>query len=624
MQVLRPGAGRRPPVARAAPRPTVLVALLALTWAIPANSQDAPQPPQEAGYELPAPSLSTSVDALWFGPEPSIGALRALRQERSIAALPRHGSALAARGFAALENGDREAARTAFEDALELDPESVDARLGLAAVEAKAGPVNPRFLSQLLAANRTRARRLTSLPFSRAGWLLTLAAALAIAGCVTILALTARHNGPIRHDIEEWVKRSLDPRLAKAVAWLVLVLPLLIRFDLHWAVLWWAVLLAVYLDLKERIVLVASVLLLASSTPLVAIATTLLESVGEPYTRAAAMQLESYLDAAGVQRLEKAIASGEGGTEARMLLGLIYESDGAPRRALDEFTELADTDRSPEVYNNLGNVHYRLTEKDKAFENWSRALELDPSFAPAHYNLSRYYIDHFQFDKKEEHFNRAKDADPALINNFVREQGDRKGTGSGLIDSGIKPEQVRRRIWAGASAAAAAAVKSVNVLAALAALVIGLVLTLQRKDVAAACERCGQPYCPHCRPGKDSAKLCSQCVHLFHRRDGVSPQMRADKMAQIGSHNRLARVRAMVLSLMLPGSGQIAQRQTLLGFGFALFWSASLALWLTHAGAPLEPGLLARSLQVQPAWTGLIGVAAAWLMANITTLVSRG
>ena len=59
--------------------------------------------------------------------------------------------------------------------------------------------------------------------------------------------------------------------------------------------------------------------------------------------------------------------------------GAMLYGKGEYRAAVEEYTKAAAAEKSSEIYYNLGNCYYRLSEYPEARLAWERALRLDPS-----------------------------------------------------------------------------------------------------------------------------------------------------------------------------------------------------------------------------------------------------
>lgn len=547
-----------------------------------------------------------------------MAALVGTAKEAGLAGLPSHSRVFAAEGLVALASGDSSKATTDIEDAIELDPRSTDARLARTLVHANGARLST--VVPAIGAMRDRLLRLSSFPFAAGNILLLVALGLVLGGILVAAAFTWSCHARIRHDVEERLKSRISPAMAVAGGWAVLVLPLILTFDLYWAALYWGFISLAYLQWRERALLSLSLLGMAVATPGVALVGQLLGVANQPYTAAAVHYLEGPGDARDRRILEGLAADNPRSREVGLLLGGMYERNGEPRQALTQYNTLLAAEESAEVLTNIGNVHYRLEEKDRALEYWNRALTVDANFAPAHYNLSQYYIEVFDFDKKNEHFGKAKEADPDLINRLV-------GAAPGLVDPGVDPRRLWKRWWDGSeiSNPVETSLKTPPFIAALVALVAGLAMAVRRgaSGTARACGKCGKPFCKACKPAKERDDMCLQCVHLFQRKDGVSPRMRSEKMKEVESFQRERKLMSMVASLVAPGSGHVLRGQGVLGWFLLTLFGLALAAVVINRHLLLEPGFVGAASAATVYWLALPVAAGLWLLANLSNLVAK-
>jgi hypothetical protein len=114
-------------------------------------------------------------------------------------------------------------------------------------------------------------------------------------------------------------------------------------------------------------------------------------------------------------------------------------------------------------------------------------------------------------------------------------------------------------------------------LGALASLLLGVALWLRRRGagLANSCIKCGRTFCPRCKSARESATYCTQCIHIYLKRDGVSLDTKRQKLEEVSDHQAAVTRRNRLLSIFLPGSAQLVEGRGALGligvFLFALF-----------------------------------------------------
>ena len=109
---------------------------------------------------------------------------------------------------------------------------------------------------------------------------------------------------------------------------------------------------------------------------------------------------------------------------------------------------------------------------------------------------------------------------------------------------------------------------------------------------------------------------CTACRHLFVLKDPVAPKSREERERVVASHERWEWISRRLISLILPGAGQIRGGRTLLGA--TLLWTTCIAAgallltgkMLAYPGVPvLNSQSLIRAVFVTV-------VAGSWLAAN--------
>jgi tetratricopeptide (TPR) repeat protein len=545
-----------------------------------------------------------------------------LRDSNSVPAVPQLSRALVAEGLSAAAEGDTEAAQQALEAARELAPRSHEPLAALAVIRAGEGPIpTPGSALAKLQALALRLRGFWGRSTLAGQALLILTLTLVVAAVLGSAALMVRYQALFRHEIFESFRRRFGGEIAGFLGWALLAAPLILTFDLVWAAVYWAFLTWKFLEGRERVIAVLCLVGIGAAPALLSMVERLHRAVADTQVYASVEYMEGLPGQRTVQALEQLVAA-EPDAESRLLLGLIYERLGNPRTAIEVYRQLSDDPEfGVKALTNLGNIHYRLDEKDRALESWKKAESMDPSFAPLMYNLSIYYLDQFQFDKRNEYFQRFSDSASEQLRQSA---GGEEGGGS-LLSAGVDATRIWQRVLEGRTRGLDPAVRAADPLgailavpAAVAALLVALYnLILRGKATtrrARSCVKCGRPYCPECKTGQDEEPYCLQCLHLFIKKDGVSPQMRADKVVDIRRHETRRRIHSWLLAVA-PGATQMYADRPIQGYLTALLWSVGLAL-VVLGGRPLtQPAL---GLEAPPQ----LAVVAGWLLMGLMWLVS--
>ncbi len=106
------------------------------------------------------------------------------------------------------------------------------------------------------------------------------------------------------------------------------------------------------------------------------------------------VQLQEKNTAAAIVSLEKAVALQPALSEAWMALGMAYDTDKAPMRAVSCLTRAVhENPADARTRNSLAIILKKAGWKDAAESELQKALDLDPRYAEAHFNLAVMYLD---------------------------------------------------------------------------------------------------------------------------------------------------------------------------------------------------------------------------------------
>jgi hypothetical protein len=109
---------------------------------------------------------------------------------------------------------------------------------------------------------------------------------------------------------------------------------------------------------------------------------------------------------------------------------------------------------------------------------------------------------------------------------------------------------------------------------------------------AGACIKCGRTYCPRCKSAHESATFCTQCIHIYLKRDGVSMATKRAKLVEVSGHQEGVLTRNRWLATFLPGSAHFIEGRTAAGTigTFVFLFFVSLALLSGRLAPVLAPG----------------------------------
>jgi tetratricopeptide (TPR) repeat protein len=558
------------------------------------------------------PASGSSFEALWSELRKAEAAgdadlsakllaeIKNLRVERNVRRLDPYGLAAVVQGLEARERGEADVARQRFDTAQALDPGLPDASFAMAALAFRQGAY-PSALADSLAGLRS------SLATARGRAALTLTAA-----CTALLALglvafvlggvmLVRHAPLLAHDLEEHFGGVRAAPLARGLATLILLLPVVAFQGWGFLPIWWLGVLFVYLTSQERAAASIVLLLSLGCGPLVATVEARAALERNPLYGAVLRATETPGDSRTLALLEAAAAQTKDDRDLQYLVASSYKKADRYDEAAARYQAMLQADPADLVaLNNLGNIDYARQEYAAALARYRQGIEQNPGrtvAATLHYNLSLAQYQKFEYepakdsraqaDRLSAELTRGYDAlwrrdkgdpaavdlglDPALVEAKFR--GAREGVArknmvgkepAGLPDGGgFSPEQLLNRV---------------TVMVVLAGLAFGALSRWRgERAFTARCNKCGTPFCRRCHLGASPAGLCSQCHHLFVIRDGVSGPARNQKLTEV-QEEEVRRERIFRgLSVAAPGAGQIYGRRPLAGLLLLAIWAACLA-----------------------------------------------
>jgi hypothetical protein len=111
---------------------------------------------------------------------------------------------------------------------------------------------------------------------------------------------------------------------------------------------------------------------------------------------------------------------------------------------------------------------------------------------------------------------------------------------------------------------------------------MAVVLCLMVRDAfhAHRCVQCGQAFCRKCQTVDRSYGFCIQCLHIFVKKDGVSPVSRRAKMSQIENYSKKQKLFRTIGGILVPGSADIYDQHSIKGVITMFIWFLALTIVL--------------------------------------------
>jgi hypothetical protein len=233
---------------------------------------------------------------------------------------------------------------------------------------------------------------------------------------------------------------------------------------------------------------------------------------------------------------------------------------------------------------NVGNLLFMNNEFQASMTEYEKAQKADDKLATAYYNHSVASGETYKFDQQTRMLEAARKASPAFVDRVTRVPPLQKIVMySPSIDEAwdVTAEMAKRpaaRALFGNYAAFDLMRSALNpvTIGALASLLLALLLWARRRKtgLANACIKCGRTFCPRCKSARESTTYCTQCIHIYLKRDGVSIDTKRKKLEEVTGHQTGMVRRNKLFATFLPGAAQMLEGRVVSGilgaflFGF--------------------------------------------------------
>lgn len=513
----------------------------------------------------------------------------------------------------AAKKGDKPGTDFGNKAADQLDPNSASVAFSKAAAAAErknwgqAVPAALKGFGKIFASYRTRL-------LSRSDFIIVLLTALALTTIIFAISLFVRYGRPMAHDFREILGQRMRGGTVTVLAFALLFLPLFIWLGPLWLLFYWLVIFFGYAKVQERILIIILALAIAAAPVVLDLVSTWVAGVDGPVVLSAiASEEQSYYPEA-LRRMQDLVALVPDNDTLHLLLGNLYLQDDDQQQAQLHYRRALELRPSAGAHVNLGNLNFLNNDFAAAITEYEKAQELDPQLAIAFYNHSVANGETYKFDQQATRLDQAKKIDRAYIERLSSHPPTQKivmyrppislawSVAESIAKRGVARALFGNYAWFDP----ATSVRNPITLGGLVAAILAPLLFMKRRKngFAGSCIKCGRTFCHRCKSGRESATYCTQCIHIYLKRDGVSLETKRTKLEEVTDHQTGLVRRNKLFATFLPGSAQMLEGRTIAGvlglFAFAFF--VSLAVLVGRLAPVLIPGdvpkLLVRILAV--------------------------
>ena len=426
---------------------------------------------------------------------------------------------------------------------------------------------------------------------SRADLLIVTALALTITAVLLALSLFIRYGRAMAHDFREMLSARFSGGSVSVLAFALLFLPLFLWLGPMWLIFYWYAIFFAYANLAERIASGVLLVLLALLPIVMASTANRIAGVESPVVMAAISSANQSYHPDALRRLQELINVVPDDATLQLLAGNMQMFEGNDEQAQQHYRraiELRSNYAGAHV--NLGNLLFLNNEFPAALTAYEKAQQADPKLAIAFFNASQASAETYKYDQQARLLEVARNANRSLVERLAANPPPQKivmysppiGEAWEIQSQLAKRAPARALFGNYSSFDALNSALTPPTIGAILALLLGTVLWAKRRrtGLANACIKCGRTFCPRCKSARDSATYCTQCIHIYLKRDGVSLDTKRKKLEEVTEHQTGMVRRNKIFATLLPGAAQMLEGRTLVGvlgsFAFALFVATAL------------------------------------------------
>ena len=528
-----------------------------------------------------------------------------LGKANGIKTFPVYASSAAALARQNLNKGNKLGADWGNKAADQLDPMSAPVAFSRADAAADqknwalAVPAAFRGIMRLYRSYRSRL-------LSRSDFLIVVTVAIALTAIIFAITLFVRYGRAMAHDFREIIGQRVRGGTVTVLAFALLFLPLFIWLGPVWLIFYWLAIFFGYAKPGEKVLIIVLALLVACAPVVLDLVSHWIAGVDGPIILSAiASEEQSYYPEA-LRRMQELVNLVQDNDTLHLLLGNLYLQEGDDQQAAVHYRLSIELRDSAGAHVNLGNLNFLNNDYAAAITEYAKAETLDPRLAIAFYNHSIASGETYKFDEQAQRLDQAKRIDRASIERLSSNPPSQKiviyrppisqawSVASTIARGGVARALFGNYAWFDLTVSAANPITLGGVLVAILA---PLIFVMRRKNgFAGSCIKCGRTFCHRCKSSRESATYCTQCIHIYLKRDGVSLETKRTKLEEVSEHQSGLLRRNKLFATLMPGTAQLLEGRTTVGaIGlFAFLFFVCLAILVGRLAPVLAPGEVPR------------------------------
>jgi tetratricopeptide (TPR) repeat protein len=505
----------------------------------------------------------------------SLAQLLELKNRNSILSLPEFAEAAVQSGNQEMNRRHPKEAMKFYRAAADLNPADADAHYGQARVHFAQGIKEyPDGVTSVIRGFFAPRFSLGGKIYLYSKLILVILFTLIAISAVYAVILFLKYNRLLRHDAEEAFSKKMNATATNLLVWVLLTLPVLLFLGPLWLVPFWLAVFAPYGRLRERILALVCLAVFVIAYPIYGAVAKYVGATSDTLVASYMNAISAGPNPKIVADFEKYVNQHPADRDARIMLAYLYKNNEMYEEAAVVLQRMMldapDDSRAP---NNLAVISFSQGETEYAVRLTQKAAQLSPRSAIYKYNLSKMFRAKFNFEQSKKYLDEARAIDPLLFRN-----GD-PAPPQVLLDAIPSAVYVRTKLQTQLGDPTKLFKSPFSIISG-ALLLIALILCLRIREESHAhrCIKCGHAFCRKCQTSDRSYGFCIQCLHLFVKRDGISPASRKEKMVQIEKYSSKQHWLRFVSAVIVPGSCDIYEGRLMRGLLTMFLWFLFLTL----------------------------------------------
>lgn len=449
------------------------------------------------------------------------------------------------------------------------------------------------------------------------------------------LFLFYRNFSKIKHDLMELFEKKYNSISSLILSLSIIFLPIIIGLSWFWILCYLCIIVFGYSKNTEKFLLILLIILQVIAFPIIYHNLNKLYESFSPIIQSSYALQNKELSYKYVPEIEIISAFVED-PDLIFLLGNLYEASGDTLNSMAAYKKaIAKSPTHGLSYIGLGNQYFWQANYGAAITEYLNAQKFLPFFSPLYFNLSKAYNQNYQYNMGTEALNSGMAINSRQILKFISSKPPRE-----IIPVYYKPEDAYKLVH---SINKRGLLKEKGIrghenlfslkysilfpytISFFICLILTPIFHLYRKkkwEYAGICTKCGRTFCKKCKSSSESQIYCTQCIHIYIKKDGVSFDTKIKKINEVKRFLRQEYYLKKVFNLLVPGFAFFMEDKKLKGFLTIIIFSLLLIYLLfplpfyPYLFNPLSFSFIKKIV--------IVFLVILWFITNIRVLIEKG